>query len=289
MFGYVVCNQQELKLKEYDLYRSYYCGFCHVLKEKYGRIGQATLSYDMTFLILLLSGLYDTDTTSGEDHCVIHPLTKHAVSYNAFTEYAADMNVILSYYSCLDDWEDEKKFHKLLLSRMLKGKEAAAGETYGHKEAVIKDRLMKLSECEKAGSPDIDTVSGFFGDILAEICAPREDEWEESLRRLGFFLGKFIYIMDAYEDMEKDEKSGSYNPLLIRRRTVQDQRDPEEDDSGEFEQYCLQIMTMMMAECCKTFETLPVVENANILRNILYSGVWSRYGDLQKKKSESKI
>ena len=275
MFGYVVCNQKELKLREYEEYRSYYCGLCKILKKRYGRFGQMTLSFDTTFLILLLTGLYDTETLVTTERCLIHPAQKHITRVNGFTEYAADMNIILSYYSCLDDWEDEHRLKGLALSALLKGKEKKAGVNYGYKDAVIRDRLMKLRECEAAQCGDIDQVSGLFGDIMAEILAVREDEWEDSLRRMGFFLGKFIYIMDAFEDLDKDRASGSYNPLLHMDL-------PDDPDA-----FCLNMLTMMMAECCKTFESLPILENADILRNILYSGIWSRYNEICRKKKAS--
>ncbi len=269
MFGYVVVNQQELKFKEYDLYRAYYCGFCRMLRSKYGFTGQFTLSYDMTFLILLLSDLYDKKDQLADTHCIAHPFTKHPTRTNEITEYAADMNMILSYYSCLDNWQDEKKLRSLLMANLLKKGENRAAVDYGKKAAIVKDRLDRLHAAEEADSADIDLVSGYFGDMMAELFAIYEDDWEPVLRRVGFFLGKFIYIMDAYDDLDKDAKSGSYNPLLSRR------------DQEGFDAWVKQILTMMMAKCCEAFELLPCVENVSILRNILYSGVWSRYNALQ--------
>ena len=95
MFGYVVINEQELKVREVGLYRSYYCGFCRELKRKYGFPGQMTLSYDMTFLIMVLSDLYDAKDTVAKTRCIAHPLGEHQTRINLYTEYAADMNLIL--------------------------------------------------------------------------------------------------------------------------------------------------------------------------------------------------
>lgn len=269
MFGYVVINEQELKVREVGLYRSYYCGFCRELKRKYGFPGQMTLSYDMTFLIMLLSDLYDAKDTVAKTRCIAHPLGEHQTRINLYTEYAADMNLILSYYACLDDWNDEKKLHKLMLARLLRKRSQEAGINYGHKAAVIKDRLDKLHAAEKSGSSDIDLVAGYFGDIMAELFAIYEDEWEEPLRHIGFYLGKFVYIMDAYDDLEKDQKSGSFNPLKKMA------------DRPDFDDCCQQILTMMISRSCEAFELLPCVENLPILRNILYSGVWNRYNNVR--------
>ena len=106
MFGYITICKPELKIKDFEKYRGYYCGLCQDLKKRYGRSGQLTLSYDMTFLILLLSSLYEPDTQLSSCKCVAHPFEAHPTRQNIFTEYAADMNLLLSYYKCVDDWED---------------------------------------------------------------------------------------------------------------------------------------------------------------------------------------
>lgn len=273
MFGYVVINEQELKVREVGVYRSYYCGLCRMLREQYGISGQMTLTYDMTFLILLLSDLYDAGDELGETRCIAHPFEKHATRCNEFTEYAADMNILLSYYSCLDDWSDEHKMHKLLASKLLKKKCTRAGADYGHKAAVIKDRLDRLHASEAEKETDIDKVAGYFGDIMSELFAVREDDWEVPLRQMGFYLGKFVYLMDAYDDLEKDMKSRSYNPFLAMK------------DDPELDEKVRQILTMMISRSCEAFELLPCVENLPILRNILYSGVWTRYNSVRAARS----
>ena len=95
MFGYISINKAEMKFKDYDVYHSYYCGLCKVLKECYGRRGQVTLSFDMTFLVILLTGLYEPDTKTAMVRCIAHPMQKHAAKTNEFTEYAAAINLSL--------------------------------------------------------------------------------------------------------------------------------------------------------------------------------------------------
>lgn len=275
MFGYIIVNRPEMKIKDLDLYQSYYCGLCRALRQAYGRAGQLTLSYDMTFVILLLTSLYERDTAVVCQRCVTHPFTKHPARVNVFSEYAADMNLILSYYKCLDDWEDERKIGGKAMALSLRGKFHRAARRYPSKEKFIREKMEQIHHCEKHYSQNIDEVSGYFGEIMAETFVYRQDEWESDLRRMGFFLGKFIYLMDAYEDVEKDKKTGNYNVFL--------QRFEEEG----FEQQTENILSMMMAECSRAFERLPIVEHIEILRNILYSGVWSRF-ELVKHRREGK-
>ncbi|HIY18385.1 MAG TPA: hypothetical protein IAA44_03180 [Candidatus Blautia avistercoris] len=272
MFGYVVINKPELKCREFEEYRAFYCGLCQILKEKYGISGQMALSYDLTFLTILLSGLYEPGTRKGKCRCIVHPLQKQTLYVNECTEYAADMTLILTYYKCLDDWKDEKKLLRYLYAKLLLGRDKKLSYKYRKKIKTIVSLLRELSAAEEAGEKNIDKMAGYFGKIMAEIFAYREDVWEETLRKTGFYLGKFIYLIDAYEDLEEDARRGNYNPLA--------QLQKQED----FDERIREILTMMMAACSREFEILPVLKYADIIRNILYSGVWCRYVEVRKRK-----
>lgn len=276
MFGYIAINKAEMKFKDFDVYHAYYCGLCKRLKECYGKRGQLTLSYDMTFLIVLLSALYEPETAISSCGCAAHPFKKHATRINEFTDYAAAMNLTLSYYKCKDDWEDEKNRKRYIQARLLHPKAKRVYEQYPAKVKVITANLKKLSQLERENEKNLDVMAGLFGEIMAEIFAYRQDEWEESLRKFGFFLGKYIYLMDAYEDIEEDLKTGSYNPL--------------KDDYAreDFSDYCREILTMMIAECSREFEKLPIITHAEILRNVLYSGVWCKFEAVTAKRASAK-
>lgn len=276
MFGYVVINQAEMKFREYDVYHSYYCGLCKKLKEKYGVRGQVTLTYDMTFLVILLGGLYEPDTEVSCSKCITHPLQKHATRINCYTDYAADMNILLSYEKCRDDWADERKLKKRALAGLLEKANAQVREKYPDKVRKIQNCLKAIYAAEKKNEVDIDRMAGYYGEVMAEIFAFRQDVWEESLRRIGFFLGKFIYLMDAFEDVEEDIKKNNYNPFKDMYTAAPD----------TFNEKCREILTMMMAECSREFEKLPILENVEIIRNILYSGVWFRYQQVVTKRKE---
>jgi hypothetical protein len=112
--------------------------------------------------------------------------------------------------------------------------------------------------------------------MLGEIFAWKQDEWYDELKTLGFYMGKFIYLMDAYEDLDRDEKKDAYNPLRALR----------EEHEQDFEVLCKLMMTSMASECAKSFERLPILQHADILRNILYSGIWSKYEYIQLKKKK---
>lgn len=284
MFGYVVVNEQELKIREFRLYRAYYCGQCMDLKEHYGQTGRLTLSYDTVFLSLLLTSLYEPQDKIDSVRCIAHPVERHDTRQNEYTRYAADMNIILSYYSCLDDWNDERDAKKKVMAGLLKASSEKACSLYPEKAQVIRDKLDELHEIEKGSrSPDaaqgsssllLDKAGAAFGDLMAEIFDYKHDEWGPALRRTGYHLGKYIYILDAYDDLEKDLRSGSFNPLAAMK------------DRHGFDDYVQGLLTMTISECTAAFETLPIVENIDILRNILYSGIWCKYDQKRMKRRE---
>lgn len=276
MFGYIIINKPEMKVKEFDTYRSYYCGLCRNLRDQYGLKGQITLSFDMTFLILLLTGLYEPDTRFDQTTCIAHPFEKHPTSINEITSYVADMNMMLSYYKAMDDWKDERKITSRTFAALLRKEQADIEKKYPRKARKVSSYLEKIHLCEADNEENIDLISGYFGEIMAELFAYKIDEWEASLRKIGFYLGKFIYLMDAYEDIEKDLKEKNYNPFLNRY---------EEED---FQENCRMILTMMMAECSKEFEKLPIIQHVEILRNIIYSGVWCRFETVSKNRKDLK-
>jgi len=274
MFGYVTVNKPELKIKDFNRYHAYYCGLCHTLRENHGFLGQMTLTYDMTFLVLLLTSLYEPDTAFEQKHCIVHPVKKHDILKNEISSYAADMNIALAYHNFLDDWADEKKISGIAGATVIKKKYKAIEKRYPRQCRAIETSLKQLQEYEAAQEKSLDFVSGCFGTLMAELFIYKQDAWEEYLRKLGFYLGKFIYLIDAYFDLEKDMKNNSYNPLIFYK------------DREDYETFCHDMLTMMISEAANEFEKLPCVEEAEILRNILYGGVWSKYNTTKQEKGK---
>lgn len=276
MFGYITICEPELKMKDFRRYKAYYCGLCHTLKKRYGFTGQMTLTYDMTFSILLLTSLYETDTNQITCRCKVHPVKKQTMLENDITEYAADMNVILAFYHLKDDWLDEKKTGSLIGMRLLHRKVQKIMRQYPRQCRAIQKSLKELAAYENAGEIQPDLPAGCFGHLMEELLVYKKDHWEPYLRKLGFFLGKFIYLMDAYEDLEKDQKDGCYNPLIKLY------------EKPGYEERMKEMLCMMIAECSAQFEHLPCIQEVDILRNILYDGVWNKYKKIQERRKKER-
>jgi hypothetical protein len=276
MFGYINVNAKELSKENKEIYQSYYCGLCKALSKSCGTKGQMLLNYDVTFLVVLLTGLYEPEETGKKFVCALHPLKKRTCSVNQITEYAADMNVMLAYFNLVDDWKDERQISKKAMASMLQKDYERLARKYPRQSDAIEHYIQKLSEYEEAGECNIDLVAGLTGEVLGELFAWKQDEWYDELKTLGFYLGKFIYLMDAYEDLDKDTKRDAYNPL----------RELKKEHADDFECIVKLMMTSMMSECAKSFERLPILMHADILRNIIYSGVWSKYEYIQMRKKK---
>jgi hypothetical protein len=277
MFGYVNINKPELKVKEFYQYKAYYCGLCRTLRKNYGPIGQLTLSYDMTFLIILLTSLYECSTERKKSRCVVHPVRKQMILQNEITKYVADMNIALTYHHLRDDWQDEKSLAGLTGSGVLRSEYKKICKKYPRQCLGISEALDKLTECETNSETEIDYVSRCFGELMSELFIYRQDVWEDKLRKIGFYLGKFIYLLDAYDDICKDMKKGCYNPLIPMF------------SKESFDENCRDMLIRMMADCTGEFEKLPCLYDVTILRNILYEGVWTKFNKIQEdRKKEGK-
>lgn len=284
MFGYVTVNKSELKFKEFDQYRRYYCGLCQRLKKRYGRRGQMALSYDMTFLVALLSGLYEPESEKGKRRCAAHPWKKQEYLYNICTDYGADMTVLLTYYKCMDDFKDEKKWFRKLYADGLAKDVGQMKMRHGERMQRIEEAMARFSRIEKEATAGkchetacLDMLSAAFGQALSPVFSfspfPEEKIWLDSLERIGYEIGKFLYILDAYDDLEQDRKKGCFNPLFFS------QMEGEALDS-----WIEDVLRGIIAQGAREFEKLPILEDAGILRNILYSGIWSRFYQVREER-----
>ncbi len=274
MFGYININQKELSEENRKAYQAYYCGLCRRLKKNCGAKGQMLLNYDMTFLVVLLTGLYELSNEESEFTCAIHPTKKQRAWINEATDYAADMNLVLAYHNLIDDWKDEKAYSKKAFAKMLDKDYTRIMSKYPRQVKAVEEFMQKTAEAEQRLETNLDLVAGLSGEMLGEVFCWKEDEWSRELKTLGFYMGKFIFLMDAYEDYEEDLRKNAYNPLVFVR----------EEQAQDLDTWCRLLLTSMMSECAKSFERLPILLHADILRNILYSGVWSKYEYLQLKK-----
>lgn len=278
MFGYILTNADELKVRELKRYRAYYCGLCHMLLKKYGLRAQLSVNFDTTFLVVLLSSVYDKKDTKRKARCVVSPFKRRDIIQNRFTGFAADMTVLLMYYKCMDDWKDDRNVLKAGYAASLKKAAETCTERHPRRAAGIRHYLSVLNRYETSGMKDLDLTAGAFGRVCREVFT-YDGVWKEQIRDLGYYIGRFVYIMDAYDDVADDIKKNEFNPLSEKYKVMK----PE-----EFDEFSNRILTHEISGAARIFEMLPAVEDAGILRNILYSGVWYKFMKIRDEREKKK-
>lgn len=268
MFGYVMANTGELEKSAQQRYQAVYCGICRQIRLRCSQTARLALSYDMAFLALLLSSLYEPQEESGERACHLHPLKPRPWVDNEYIRYCADMNVALAYYKALDDYDDEKKLSAKAAANILAANMNAIETRFPRQCKAIADCIARLRRLEAENCRNPDEPAGCFGQLMGELFVYREDLWSMALRQMGMALGRFIYLADAAVDHSRDIRKGQYNPFVAMGC------DPE-----NFEQY----LVLAMGRCTDYYERLPLVQDKALLDNILYSGVWIQYRRQQRE------
>ena len=274
MFGYLAADTSHLTPEELSRYKACYCGLCRSLQDRHGTAARLTLNYDMSFLVLLLQSLYEPEEIGGDDTCLIHPLRSRPWQTSEVSSYAADLNVALAYLKCLDDWEDDGSVAALSEAKTLRKSYDKVCMSYPRQCAVIQESLRELGAMEKERREDPDAASACFGRLLGELFVWREDRWADTLRSMGYALGRALYVMDACMDLDGDAARNRFNPF--RRYYGL----PDNEDRFR------SVLQMLMGDCLRAFDVLPLVQDVSILKNILCLGLWSQFERKYGKKKE---
>ena len=264
MFGFVTASVGELDKDQKERYGSIYCGICRQIRMRGTQTARLGLSYDMVFLSLLLMSLYEPEEETGTLRCVAHPLQRKHWIDSEYIRYAADMNMALSYYKLLDDWQDDKKLSAKLLAASFQKVLPELQAQYPRQCDAISRCLAQLHTLESENCSNPDEPAACFGQLMAELLVYREDLWAAPLRETGFHLGRFIYMADAAVDYRTDKRKSKYNPFLAMGTG---------EDWARWEEY----LVLAMGRCTENYEKLPLVQDKALLDNILYSGVWCNF------------
>ena len=292
MFGFVVADAGALSEEEKERYRAVYCGLCFALRDRYGQLSRACLTYDLTLFVLLCNSLHEPTETQGTSHCVMHPApaAPRPWARSAWTDYAADLSVALAYHKVLDDVADDGDLAARVAKRLLAGAYERARTRIPEQCAEIERAMAAIRAIESAGrnaaaapsndtetactsplgadatdaalAPDPDAAAHEFGRMLGRLFACNQGFWAETMEELGRGLGRFIYLMDATVDFADDAASGSYNPFVALGSDAEAMR---------------ATLALAAADAAAPYERLPLVQDAHLMDAILYSGVWAQF------------
>lgn len=273
MFGYIRLDKEELKIREYYHFRAYYCGLCTQLKQKYGRRSTLLLNYDVTFLGLFLSSLTGSPEKLSPTRCFLHPVRKRPILINSeWLSYAADVNLLLAYHNLRDNWADDRSPLALCGLALLKGNYRKAARLHPALDRLIREKTQELSHLEKEKSPHIDMAADTFAKILENIC-PWEAFSEATKKAIKWFcynLGKWIYLVDALDDLEDDIKKNRYNPFLY---AFDYQGEAYLEFQNRIRPQAEFLLHYTLGQTAEAYEVLDLSANRGILDNIIYLGM----------------
>ena len=275
MFGYVKALTGELRVKEYELYKSVYCGLCHHIKKR-GRFMTFSLSYDFVLPSLFALAFTDRENISfKKKRCLAHPFkARKVLDGGDAMQSVADAAVLLVYYKLLDDKNDRDKgfFRRisssfaLLFARSARKSVLKAGLT--HTDEIIRRSLDAIALCEKEKCESVYEGATIFGNLLAEVFSSllQKESDRRCMHEIGYHVGRWIYIADALDDIGSDRRSGSYNPLVLSL---------DDTNSESFKQNIEISLRIELEECEKAMNLLEINDKGllAIIENTLYLGM----------------
>ncbi len=268
MFGYVKPDEPYLYKKDDVLYRAMYCGLCKSIGATCGQMARFSLTYDVAFLSVFAHNLIGRDVTIKRSHCVIHPITKRPIAKrDDLTDDLAALNLILAKHKISDDRIDSKRgaLKDLVFRRGYKKAKKRLPEV----EKIVATRYKELRELEMADNGLIDQVSEVFSLMLAEISDQIFKEYKTlNTYKVFFYLGKWIYVIDALDDYNKDYKSGEYNPL-VKRFNAPSLKALLEQHGQDIDFMLGDIFTNVS----ENLEQIKFKFNADLVKNILVRGL----------------
>lgn len=286
MFGYVRIYKPELKVAEYEHYQGIYCSLCKRLGKRYGLLARMTLSYDLTFLALFRMALDEQCAGFQKGHCLYHPLSKRVCcKENEHVSFSADAATLLVYYKIKDNIAD-RSFLSSLSARFLLPFVALSRKKALKRQPelddIIRKSIDKQTELEAERISSIDAAAEPFAELmskLAQMSAKTEAE-QLVLERFGYCLGRWIYLIDAVDDLEEDLVQGSYNPYILSRKLQKD----DGKAIREAKEYSLLTLNACLAECTAAYYLLPVHRFGGIVQNILEQGMPAMQKQVTAKK-----
>ena len=316
MLGYVIPEKAELKLREYEIYTGYYCGICKYIGKTYGQVPRMVLSYDAAFIALMLASVDPEPDAPVPEHCVMHHIRHKTVIRNRAIEYAGDLMLILAWFKLIDDAQDEGKLPAKAGLTFFRRTYRKLQKKYPALCRGIDEDLAALNELERNGCDSIDRVAEGFARVMqvifeeglafqagtpgpssrgpdtgasetsettgAEESPEPSAHLHETFAKIGYHLGKWIYLIDAADDIEENLEAGTYNPLLLRFRYNKDEETPEQFRERIDERLRFNLFSYL-AVIGESLEELDIRKNSAIINNVIYFGLNRRTEEVLKR------
>ena len=269
MFGYIGVCKPELKVKEYETFKAYYCGLCHALGREYSHKARLLLSYDCTFLYLFSDALAQRMPLYKKQRCIIHPVNERATTDGQGAEFAAAVNVLLSVASMKDHVSDDNSFKHRTGNFVYSSEYKKASKKYPDIYKIIHDGINRLHAVECDNVKDIDLAANEFAQILKGIFALIDNN--KAVASVGYELGRWIYLIDALDDFNKDVSSGNYNPFVAKFGCKYNNKIKE---CAEFN------LNSSVTNAAMALDLIDLNKHEGIIKNIIYLGLYRKMNEV---------
>ena len=279
MFGYVRPFKPELLVREYSQYKAVYCQLCRVLGQEYGPLARFTLSYDCSFYAMAALSLSGEKPREERARCVMNPLK--ACTYlpapGEAYQNAAALCVLLTYHKLRDNLQDQgffRSFGSRLLSLPARSMAKKAGRRFPWLAAAVENAMeaQRLAESEAAGpDPCAEPTAKLLEEVFGRL-AGCDEKLRPALESFGYFLGRWVYLMDAADDLAQDLKEGSFNPF-IARLGLEGETKLEGEKRRQAEESCNAALNATAARLVLAMNLIPLGDFAPVIENVVTKGL----------------
>lgn len=294
MFGYIRPYKPYMRMYEYEIYKSVYCGLCKDMKERCGYFTRFSLSYDFTFLALMDLAVNEKNIRLEKRRCPVHPISKTScLCQTSDCSYSSLSAVILTYHKLRDDISDKGLKGKLLAAITLPffGKPYRKAKKELPHLTVTAEKAMKIqNDIERNGCCGIDQACQPTADMMSEAFGGLCDtaSTRNTLRRFGYLLGRFVYICDALDDLSDDSKDGNFNPLKELFGIPDGTENIPKDTLKKVYEYTDMTINFTLGELAESYVKLDIKLYKDILDNIIYLGLKNVYKSIKNGKFRKK-
>jgi len=277
MLGYVKPYKPEMKIREYECYRGFYCSLCRALGKKYGLLSKLFLSFDVTFFLIFAFAVKNNGEVSFKNgRCPFNPLKKCSFLDvdNYIFDYASAFTVIMTYYKVMDNLKDEsflKRIKYFFVYPFVYFRHKKASRLFTDIEEIVFTSVSQQSKIENAECKSCDAAADESAKALSKCFSVLADtpEEKENYSRFGYCLGRTVYLCDAFDDMEKDKKTGCFNVFI---------------NNGYDKEQILASIRMSINEAVNTLDKISVTSFGPILENIIAEGIDAELQKIVLKK-----
>lgn len=286
MFGYIKPYKPDLTLGEFEIYKGVYCGLCKQIGKIYNWIYRFSLNYDFAFLAILSLSTNYSFKGFEKSVCSFNPLKKKTcLKACDDLSFTTTLGIIMLYYKIKDDIYDSKfflKFFKKIILFFMKPARKKAIRLYPEIDDILSDAMYKQLDIEDSNNISIDMACDPTSNAMAYIFSTlsENDSQKKVLKKMGYYLGKWVYLIDSLDDLQDDIKNGTYNPFLKKYSL----KNYSKDDIIKISNYGNAILNNVIAELALTYELLDVYRYKSIIDNIIYLGLKNTQKNIFEKR-----